>query len=360
MSENRNRYSSAPLQNLRQAERKAKAAPRAPRKMPGAPAAAPTLRSFTGLQVMLMIILPVLFIVSLLVKNNIVYLVFSALSVLCLMAAWLLSAFVPNARATLTIIHIALVLVALFAVLISPSQSPAEDKRSANDLQSIFNKESSASMVDMMLKQQEDAGPTPTPNPGHASFAQQRLEQFMSAWSNIDYAAMAQYCVPSWVAAQSDPNTSMFHLRANRSVVSYEVLDVSGNDTDQTRTINMNVVIDKSNGSAPQTHRFQVLMVRINDEWYVDPNSLSSLGIIQTEEEKARTVIATVVPTATPDPNITLFYNPNGGLRYHLDSNCKSLNPEYLPLTHSFHYSDLGSAPYSKLIPCGTCGAPGH
>lgn len=360
MSENRNRYSSAPLQNLRQAERKAKAAPRAPRRMPGAPAAAPVMRSFTGLQVMLMIILPVLFVVSLLVQNNIVFLVFSALSVLCLMAAWLLSAFVPNARATLTIIHIALVLVALFAVLISPSQAPVEDKQSTNDLQSIFNKESSASMVDMMQKQQEQSGPTPTPNPGHASFAQQRLEQFMSAWSNIDYGAMAGYCVPSWVAAQNDPKTSMFHLRANRSVVSYEVLDVSGNDTDQTRTINMNVVIDKSNGSAPQTHRFQVLMVRINDEWYVDPNSLSSLGVIQSEQDIARNVIATIVPTPTPDPNVTLYYNPNGGLRYHLANDCRSLNPEFLPLTHTFRYSELGSAPYSKLIPCGVCGAPGR
>lgn len=357
MSENRNRYSSAPLQNLRQAERKAKAAPR---KAPGAPAA-PRMRSFTGLQMMLIVILPVLFIVSLLVQNNLLFLIFSVLSVLSLMAAWLLSAFVPNARATLTIIHIALVLVALFAVLISPPQAPVEDKQSANDLQSIFSRESSASMVDMMQKQQQLAGPSPSPNPGHASFAQQRLEQFMSAWSNIDYGAMASYCIPTWVEAQSDPKTSMFHLRANRSVVSYEVLDVSGNDTDQTRTINMNVVIDKSNGSAPQTHRFQVLMKRINDDWFVDPNSLGSLGVIESPEEVAKKVITTIVPTPTPDPNLTLYYNPNGGLRYHKDSNCRSINAEYLPLTHSFQYAELFSNPqYKRLVPCGVCGAPGH
>lgn len=359
MSDNpgRARYSSAPLHNLRKAERRAKAAP-PPRRAPGAPRAEAPMRSFTVLQVMLMIILPVLFLVSLLVQSNMLFLIFCGLSVLCLMAAWLLSAFVPNARATLTIIHIAMVLVALFSVLVSPPKAPAPDQQaSVNDLQSIFSKESSASMVDMMQKQQTQAGPAATENPGSASAAQQRLEQFMSAWINIDYTAMASYCVPSWVAAQSSPETSMFHMRSNRSVVSYEVLQVTGNDTDQTRTINMNVVIDKSNGSAPQTHRFQVLMARINDQWYVDPNSLSSLGVIETEPQQAA-VMATIIPTATPDPNTTLYYNPDGGRYYHISPNCTSLKPEYLPLTHSFLSGQRGEAPYSSLIPCATCGAP--
>ncbi len=364
MSENRNRYSSAPLQNMKQVQRQAKAAKAPKRTRTPAPTSSSMpvggsrVRSFTGLQLMLMIILPVLFIVSLFVRSNMLYLIFAAASVLCLMATWLFSAFVPNARATLTIIHIAMVLVVLFAVLISPPATVPEDKTNTNDLQSIFDKESSASMVAMLSAQQAATGPTATPNPGHASFAQQRLEMFMSAWSNIDYAAMATYCVPSWVALQSDPQTAMFHIRANRSIVSYEILDVTGNDSDQTRTINMLVVIDKSNGNPPQTHRFQVLMVRVNNEWYVDPNSLGSLGIVQTEEEIAAQAIATIVPTATPDPNMVLYYNPNGGRLYHRDPNCNSLLPEYLPLTASFYYSDLGSSQFSSLIPCGTCRAP--
>lgn len=364
MSENRNRYSSAPLQNLKQAQRQTKAA-KAPKRSRtpapnsgGMPVGSVRVRSFTGLQLMLMIVLPVLFLVSLFVRSNLLYLIFAAASVLCLMATWLFSAFVPNARATLTIVHIAMVLVVLFAVLISPAAAPPEDKTNANDLQSIFDKESSASMVAMMGAQQAATGPTATPNPGHASFAQQRLEMFMSAWSNIDYAAMATYCVPAWVALQADPQTAMFHTRANRSIVSYEILDVTGNDSDQTRTINMLVVIDKSNGSAPQTHRFQVLMVRVNNEWYVDPNSLGSLGVVKTEAEIAAETIATIVPTATPDPGTVLYYNPDGGRLYHKDANCSSLLPEYLPLTASFHYSDVTSSRFNNLIPCGTCGAP--
>ncbi len=363
MSENRNRYSSAPLQNLKQAQRQTKA--RAPKRQRpsapvggGMPAASASVRSFTGLQLLLMIVLPVLFIVSLFVRSNLLYLIFAAASELCLMVTWLFSAFVPNARATLTIIHIAMVLVVLFAVLISPAATAPEDKTAGNDLQSIFGTESSASMVAMMGAQQAETGPSPTPNPGHASFSQQRLEQFMSAWSNIDYAAMATYCVPSWVALQEDAQTAMFHIRANRSIVSYEILDVTGNDSDQTRTINMLVVIDKSNGSPPQTHRFQVLMVRVNNEWYVDPNSLGSLGIVQTEAEIAASTLTTIVPTATPDPGMTLYYNPSGGRLYHKDPNCSSLLPEYLPLTASFYYSDASSSRFSQLEPCGRCGAP--
>ena len=108
MSENRNRYSSAPLQNLKQAEKKAKTTANAPQRVPGgAPSAGPMVRSITGLQLMLMIILPVLIVISLFVKNNTLYLAFAGASVICLMIIWLLNAFMPNARATLTIIHIA-------------------------------------------------------------------------------------------------------------------------------------------------------------------------------------------------------------------------------------------------------------
>ena len=361
MSDNRNRYSSAPLQNLKQAEKKAKTSAKAPQRVPGgAPSAGPMVRSFTGLQLMLMIILPVLFVISLFVKSNILYLAFAAMSVICLMVMWLLNAFMPNARATLTIIHIALVLVALFAVLLSPSVAIPENKAGANDLQSIFSQDTSASMVAMMNQQLQQGAAATTPNPGNASFAQQRLEQFMSAWANMDYAAMAGYCIPAWFSAQDDPETQMFHIRANRSIVSYDILDVTGSDQDQTRTINLNVVIDKSNGTAPKTHRFQVLMARVNNEWYVDPNSLGSLGIIQTEEEKAAQVIATIVPTPTPDPGMLLYYNPQGGKLYHADANCTSLKPELLPMTASFYYADVNVGSFAALSPCGTCSAPGR
>ena len=357
MSENRNRYSSAPLQNLKQAKKRSKAAPKTPGIASSRPAR--STHNFPLLQLLLIVILPLLFVVSLFVKDNLLFLIFAALSVLSLMVAWIFSAFLTNARATLTILHIAMVVVALFAVLLSPPKvvqdttaSTVQGDQSAKD--SLL----SASMISMMQNQQQLAGPTATPNPGNASFAQQRLQDFMGAWSRINYAEMASYCLPSWINQQDSAETAMFHLRANRTIVSYEVLEITGNDSDQTRTIHMNAVIDKSNGNPPETHRFQVLMVRINNEWYVDPRSLSSIGIIETEAEIAARTIATIVPTATPPADTRLYYNPNGGRFYHLDPNCPSLLPEYLPMTASFYFGDINKPEFSQLVPCVTCRAP--
>ncbi|MDO5021957.1 MAG: hypothetical protein Q4E07_01290 [Eubacteriales bacterium] len=357
MSENRNRYSSAPLQNLKQAKKKAQQAPKAPRS--GVPQSSREMQSFTGLQLMLMVILPLFFVIALFVQNTLFFLSFALVSVIALFITWLVSAFAPNARATLTIIHIALVVVSLFAVLLSPPDIPADNTQDPLKAQTTKDSLLSASMLTMMENQQAQAGPTATPNFGHASFAQQRLEEFLSAWSRMDYTDMANYCLPSWIASQGNPETAMFHLRANRTIVSYEILEVTGNDMDQTRTINMNALIDKSNGNPPQTNRFQVLMVRSNDNWYVDPRSLTSLGIIESEEDIAARTITTIVPTATPSPDTLLYYNADGGMFYHINDRCPSVSEKYLPLTASFYYRDIKSNPsFAKLVPCGTCGAP--
>ena len=71
-------------------------------------------------------------------------------------------------------------------------------------------------------------------------------------------------------------------------------------------------------------------------------------------------------PTPTPGPTETptvfastvLYYNPSGGEYYHLDQNCKIINPKFLPLGGQFTYGEIGNEPYSKLKPCNVCGAP--
>ena len=52
-----------------------------------------------------------------------------------------------------------------------------------------------------------------------------------------------------------------------------------------------------------------------------------------------------------------VYYNPTGGVKYHTDARCPSVRSTYLPLTE-IAYGDLSSYPYTKLTPCGTCGAP--
>ena len=44
---------------------------------------------------------------------------------------------------------------------------------------------------------------------------------------------------------------------------------------------------------------------------------------------------------------MVLYYQPSGGEYYHLDQNCVSVNPVFLPLQGSFSYSELEDEPYS-------------
>ena len=53
-----------------------------------------------------------------------------------------------------------------------------------------------------------------------------------------------------------------------------------------------------------------------------------------------------------------LYYHPDGGMKYHLDQNCLSVHPKYLPLQGSFLYAELNDEPYRALKRCEVCGAP--
>ena len=61
--------------------------------------------------------------------------------------------------------------------------------------------------------------------------------------------------------------------------------------------------------------------------------------------------------TEYPEDSTQLYYNTSGGLRYHTDKNCSSVNKRYLPLA-PFTYGELATSRYGTLKPCKTCGAP--
>lgn len=366
MSDQRSRYSSAPLQNYKRPPRRANA-PQPPRRVGDWQDEATQQRSFAVLQVLLTIVLPVFFVIALLVRSSTLYILFSVLSAGALLLMWLMSAFVPNARMTLSIIHMAMIVVALFAVWIgAPTTEPVQPQQQAatganvqgGNLQSIFNPDSSASLVDMSGQQQEVAAPTGTAEPGAASLAQQKLDQFMAAWIIVDYPRMVELSLPGWVSQQKDPEQSMFQIRANRSPIDYTFTDVSGLDTDSTRTISMETTISKNNGETPRRYGMQVLMMRVNDVWYVDPNSLGSSQPIAEAGAATAVPQVTIVPLVTSNPGMTLYYNPDGGQFYHAVNNCPRVRENLLPLAGQFLFSELGNDPYSKLEPCTTCHAP--
>lgn len=374
MSENRSRYSSAPLRDMSRRPPRPHHVQRPPAQPISQTGTAP--RSFPVLQVMLILILPILFVVSLLLKDIRLYWGFVGLSLMCLLAMALLKAFVPNARKVLGVVHTAMIAVVLFALLISVPPPQADKVQQTQSLQSIFSDNSSASMVDM-AQSQASAQPAATENPGSASLAQQKLDQFMSAWMNTDYAGMVGLSAPNWVSRhvdQRDAEKSMFHLRANRSVMDYQILDVSGNDGDQTRTITMQASISKNNGEAPLQYNFQILMVRVNNVWYVDPNSISSSQVVSSsapnqqqmgqqalqeeQQQQAAQVQAQAAPSQAASPDTILYYNADGGRYYHIDPNCPSVGAKYRPLTAMFYYRDVSTTKLKNLIPCPECKAP--
>ena len=55
--------------------------------------------------------------------------------------------------------------------------------------------------------------------------------------------------------------------------------------------------------------------------------------------------------------NTPVYYNPDGGERYHTDAYCESVRSAYLPLK-GITYGQLKGYPFTTLSPCGTCGAP--
>ena len=63
-------------------------------------------------------------------------------------------------------------------------------------------------------------------------------------------------------------------------------------------------------------------------------------------------------PSGMENRNQVYWINPNGGTKYHLDQNCPSIHPRYLPLSVSVTLEDLMKDPYSQLSSCSVCVFP--
>ena len=79
--------------------------------------------------------------------------------------------------------------------------------------------------------------------------------------------------------------------------------------------------------------------------------------LLSPEEAAAQ---APAIPVGEGDAaaNLFLYYNPNGGTRYHLDRMCPSVDGDSLPLPGVFVYCELDGSAYRRLTPCTVCGAP--
>ena len=192
---------------------------------------------------------------------------------------------------------------------------------------------------------------------------EQRILSFFTYWNVKKYDEMLALCDSGWKATVEDPRMELFRILANRVPLTMEleaVNEIAGEGPDGLTycMVTATSLLDRSNGTAPETYRIQFLVRQEKDGlWYIDPSGFRDCE--KTEEEIPAE--ATAEPAGDADADMTetvLYYQQSGGQYYHLDQNCKCVNPKFLPLQGVFTYSELNDEPYRDLKPCEICGAP--
>jgi len=315
-------------------------------------------------------LLPLLFIPCLFVPStwDVLRFLFIGTSVIGLGAMWYRQMYNPATRLIVSIVYVALC-IATIAMLMQGANDAKQT--AANMAQNQQQTQQQNNVVPSPTPDAYSAGavvltPTPAPTVSGPSEAERRLDLFMELWKVNNTTEMVNLVQPSWRSQQENAAKSLFLALANRTPEDFTIEEISGTETDNSRTITMRATINKNTGKAPVVYRFMVMMVKEGGEWYVNPNSLATNDVDETTAEdenvvKTQSSGAVTEPpreTVTPAPpaSTPLYYNI-GGNYYHMDSNCPSVAKDYLPFDASFSYADLAS--YNRdLLPCLNCNAP--
>jgi len=315
-------------------------------------------------------LLPLLFIPCLLVPAmDFLRYAFLVFSVVGLGAMWYRQIFAPSTRATLSIVYTALCVVIISLLLGNFTDTQQTNAASTEKDQATQEPVASADFYAAGFTEQPvDPTPGPPVSPGESETGQ-RLVCFMEYWVENKTEAMVSYVKPSWATTMQNPAAELFYILANRTPEPGEYIleNISGSDSDTSRTVTMSALISKGNPNKdPVRYRFSIVMVKESGEWYVDPKSLQTNDMEVSSTDASGAVIttmslATPAPRTTitpvPPPETRLYFNPDNGKKYHADQNCSSVNSKYLPLGGFFLYGDLKD--YLKSYePCLVCGSP--
>jgi len=292
--------------------------------------------------------------------------VFIGTVVIGLGAMWYRQMYTPTTRLIVSMVYVAL---CIGSIAMQMQASADVRQTSANMVgQNPAVSQQQAAAVPEAEPTPEPIQPTATPLPvSGPSEAEKRLELFMSLWSVNNTTEMVQLVQPSWCSKQENPSMALFMVLANRTPEDFKIEDISGSDTDNSRTVTMRATINKNNGKASSVYRFMIMMVKEGEEWYVNPNSLATNdkqaaatdeNVVKTQSVGTATEAPRTTVTPAPPASTTLYYNM-GGNYYHMDPNCPSVNADNLPFDSSFRYSELKDIKSStNLLPCLKCGAP--
>lgn len=238
-------------------------------------------------------------------------------------------------------------------------QSVADTTGTAEQVPTSLGTMEDVNTVDVTANNQD-----PTSSAVDSGEAVRQLQSFFHSWSVNRTDEMVALSAPSWQSSVDDPKKALFGILANRTVLDHTVVSTTGTDADSTRTSTVDATIDKGNGRDPVKYRFQVILLKEGGTWYVDPRSLTSVEAIE-EAATATAEPQEAAPTEAPaaagngiSGNTTLYYNPDGGTKYHLNPKCPDVAARFTPLAGHFTYAQINEAAYGKLKRCTTCNAP--
>lgn len=367
MSAKRNHYTSTPLMRMDKQ-------PKSVHQWKEAPVVleqeAERVKRYRILQVVMSLLLPIAFIVTLILGGTSVSWGYVGASLFFLLLMWLLKAFTQSARSKLTLIYVLAAAIVVAKLIVSTPGTVTQRVVSRVDANSLFNAESALDTPNLTEVEGQTATaeetPAPEATPAPVSEAESRLIDFMESWKVGNTDAMVSLLLPSWVDEQENPKAALFPITNMNHPTDYTITRVDGGSTDDARPIQMIVSFANSDGTVTR-RRYQIIMIRSNDVWFVNPNSLNPIGIVTDEDDQPlvqessilNSATATPVPTPTVNPQLIIYYNPDGGTYYHIDPYCKSVtNRKYVPLQGQFLYEELDDARFRTLKRCRTCNAP--
>lgn len=306
-------------------------------------------------------VIPVLFIITMLLTGSMRTLSTILLSlgaVSTVIAMWYMNPFGKSTQMMITVLYVLALAVAVIMAL--PHIAP--DK--ANTAADPEPTPTGAQAIGLQaVNEEETETPTPAPQQDQAADeSEQRLRDFLDHWKVNDKQYMVNLCAPSWqrsLSRSTDALQSLFTILQNRKLIDYELLNITGTNESESRTVTIMATIDRQTGSADAVKQYQmsVIMVRENESWYVNPKSLQSYE--PTPAPTSTSSKPTQPPTPAPATESTLlYYNPDGGKYYHVDPNCPTLGQKYKPLKSFFYYAQINEGNFRNLLPCGSCGAP--
>ena len=323
---------------------------------------APVIDAEIIMKVVLCGVLPILFVLGLLFKSQVLCWIFLAGAVAAVAAMWLRELVDEKVRLTATLVYGVLAVVALVTAFngAPANGDPAQQAGNTGMSGNASQQGSYGTGMTWEATPSPTQVPTPTPDPyQEAGQAAEQLQSFFYFWHVNNDENMLALTAPSWRAQQEKPLEALYQIRANRTPLdNCNIISISGSEADTMRTAKVEVSISKNIiNREPQLYSFDVIMLKEDDVWYVDPLSLTSNETVQTT--KAQTNEMPTQPVLnTGAPSMVLYYNPDGGSYYHADPNCYKIDKKYLPLKGQFLYSQLNDAPYSELKNCTGCGAP--